>query len=342
MNHSIYKILAGLVLAVAFLEVRSQGLRLMPGTHLVVSGAPQLVLQDAALINDGEITADSSRYLFFGNTSFIGGSHPTFFYDLVIGGDVQLNNHASVTGGIFMQGGNLQLNRYLLDLGHSGSIIGERNESCITGGLIKVSAFLDRPVEVNPGNIGVAFTSGANLGWTTIIRGHEQQTDASIWRYFTIDPERNGGTPMTMRVFYFEGELSGKNKAGLGVFARGEMPGGWVVWGKDQADAGSGWVIKKNVGGARFVTLGISADRFQIVRIAPNPTTGVFRILCVCDKEEDKVFRLYDALGHLLASRRVHCIAGSNSIEWDGTGLAQGTYRLITEGMDPVTVEIMR
>jgi hypothetical protein len=336
-----YKI-GGILLILASLRVQSQGLRIMSGARLVVSGAPQLVLQDAALINDGEMRPDSSRCLVFGNASFIGGSRPTSFYDLVIGGDVQLENHASVAGGIYMQGGNLQLNRYTLDLGRSGSIIGERNESRITGGLIKVSAFLDAPVEVNPGNIGVAFTSGANLGWTTIVRGHEQQTDAGIGRYFTIDPESNSGAPVSLRLFYFDGELSGKNKERLGVFARGMKPGGWVVWGKDQADVSAGWVVKKNIGGARFVTLGIPASRGQAVQIAPNPTSGEFRVMLLCEKEEDKVLYLYDVLGHLLVSRRVHCIAGSNSIEWNGAGLAQGSYRLSVGGMEPVTVEIMR
>ncbi|MBN9384482.1 MAG: hypothetical protein J0H74_27255 [Chitinophagaceae bacterium] len=342
MSHSIYKIWSSLVLAVVCMQVESQGLRLTPGAHLVISGAPQLVLQDAGLVNDGEVRADSSRWLFTGNTSFIGGSHSISFYDLVIGGDVQLNNHVSVADSIVMQGGNLRLNRYTLDLGRSGSIMGERNESRITGGLIKVSALLDAPVEVNPGNIGLSLTSSANLGWTTIVRGHEQQTDAGIGRYFIIDPERNAPAPVSLRMFYFEGELSGKNKEMLGVLARGAMSGGWIGWGKDQADANAGWVAKKNIGGGQFVTLGISANRLRAVQIAPNPTSGQFRVTLVCEKEEDKVICLYDALGHLLLSRRVHCIGGSNSIEWNGTGLEQGVYRLGVEGMDPVMVEIMR
>jgi len=338
MRHII--IIGGLMFAVV-MRVESQGLHITRDAHLVVTGAPQLVLQDAGLVNDGVIHADSSRCLFWGN-SFIGGSRTSALYDLVISGDVQTDNHLSVAGGVFMEGGSLYLHGHTLDLGRTGRIVGERNTSFITDGSIKVSAFLDAPYEVNPGNIGIAFTSSANLGWTTIIRGHERQPDAVISRSFNIVAEKNIQMPVSYRLFYLDRELQGYGREGLSMLASSSSSGGWTSWGRDQMDPQAGWVVKRNIGGANFITLGLPAGRIHPIQVAPNPTAGAFTMVFENSKEEDRMIFLYDGSGHLAASRRVHLLAGHNSIDWSGAGLAAGVYRLQIEGMGVTTMEIMR
>lgn len=326
------------VLVLVSLRVQSQGLRITPGARIVISGAPQLVLNDAGFVNDGELIADSSSFYFSGNALAIGGVQPTSFYNLVIGGDVQLYNHAAVAGGVFMQGGNLRLNRYTLDLGTTGRIVDERSGAAISGGLIKARAYLDAPHEVNPGNMGLALSSGGAMGWTTIVRGNDQQTETGIQRYFNIEPERNTDVPVNYRVFYLEGELAGKSRNRLAMLTRSIS--GWRSLGKDQADAGAGWVAKQYTGGSQLITLANVLGDW--LRVSPNPTNGPFKVTLTCGQEEDKAFSLYDMMGHLLKSRRVHCMAGVNTIEWDGAGCAAGTYRLVVEGEEPVTVVIMR
>src|SRR6202000_3430068 len=167
--------------------IRAQAFRLEPGVQLVARGTPQLVLNNISMIINGAFAADSSTVLFTGglySSALIDGDHPLSFYNLNIGmssGDVKLNNNIAVAGHITMTSGSLQLNRYNLDLGRTGSIIGERASSCITGadgGTITVTASLIAPQAVNPGNIGVEFTSFESLGSTVITRGHESQASA--------------------------------------------------------------------------------------------------------------------------------------------------------------------
>jgi hypothetical protein len=334
MKHTFY----WAVLILVSFKGQAQGLHLMPGVRVVVSGAPQIVMADAGLVNDGELVADSSTFLFTGSSLTIGGRQNTSFYNLIIGGDVNVFNSAAVTGNVFMQGGNLRLHRYTLDLGTSGRIIDERSASAISGGLIKARAYLDAPHEVNPGNMGLALSSEGAMGWTTIIRGNEQQTDAGILRYFSIDPEKSISVPVNYRLYYLEGELDGKSRNKLSLLTR-DM-GSWVARGKDQTDLTAGWVAKKYTGSTQVVTLGVSSG--DGLRISPNPTSGPFKITCTSIQEGDRLISLYDMTGHLLKSRWVHCMAGVNTVEWDGAGYAAGAYRLVVGGEEPVTVVIMR
>ncbi len=79
------------------------------------------------------------------------------------------------------------MNNYMLDLGSSGNIANESNNSCITGttgGAIRITTVLNAPQGVNPGNIGVELTSDADLGSTVITRGHVQQTSSNGNRAF--------------------------------------------------------------------------------------------------------------------------------------------------------------
>ncbi len=110
---------------------QAQGLQLMPGIHWVENGPSQLILHNASLINNGSFLTDSGTVVFSSDAgsagAFIGGVNPVFFHHLTIGnsaGDLRMNNDAFVSGRVFLDSGNLQLNGYLLDLGSSGSIVG--------------------------------------------------------------------------------------------------------------------------------------------------------------------------------------------------------------------------
>ena len=46
----------------------AQGLHTGPGTQVVISGAPTIVLSDAAIINDGTLAAGNSLFVLTGNT----------------------------------------------------------------------------------------------------------------------------------------------------------------------------------------------------------------------------------------------------------------------------------
>ncbi|MCB0850837.1 MAG: hypothetical protein KDD63_01235, partial [Bacteroidetes bacterium] len=73
-----------------------------------------------------------------------------------------------------MQAGTINLNGQTLDLGDTGEIVGESNTNRIFGTSGKIQAIrdLNAPAGANIAGMGVAITSGANLGMTTIERSH--------------------------------------------------------------------------------------------------------------------------------------------------------------------------
>jgi hypothetical protein len=327
----------------------AQGIQITPGLHLVVSGAPSLVFNNASLVNNGDFLADSSTVLFTGDGttagSFIGGNRPISFFNLSVnnpGNDIELRNNIAVYGRIAMSGGNLQLNNNILDLGNSGSISGETSNSCITGsngGIIKITAMLNAPQAVNPGNIGVEITSDANLGLTVITRGHELGASfngiSGIQRYFDFVPETNMDLHATLRFFYLDGELAGNNKNKLAVFSSTGGTGNWAFQGRDNTDQVANWVMKSSIDQLDRFTLAIPGEDKVIkqgttatLQIYPNPSHNAFTVSLFSDKETKDVINLYDRSGRWLERREVYYQAGLNNIQWDLGKYAAGAYFL--------------
>jgi hypothetical protein len=249
---------------------RAQGVYIALGANLVFTGNASITIQDGGLVNNGTLTAGNGTVLFTGTaastSSTIGGSSTTTFNHLTIdktSNDVVLNGNIAVNGNLTMQAGNLQLNNYTLDLGSgAGTIVGESNSTRITGltgGSVNKTAVLDAPAAVNPGNIGVEITSAANMGSTLISRGHKQQTSAggglSIDRYFDITPATNSGLNATLKFYYFDNELAGRNKAELNQWTSADGGTTWTLLGSDQADVSADWVLKNNLGQFARTTL---------------------------------------------------------------------------------------
>lgn len=327
--------------------LHAQGLRINPGACMVASGTPNLVLNNAGLVNNGNLDADSSTVIFTGEAgaqgSFIGGENQVSFYNLMLSktfNDVELNNSIMIRGRIIMNGGNLRLNNYTLDLGSSGVIQGESNKSFITGmegGVIKVNALLDAPHAVDPGNIGVEISSDNNLGWTVISRGHvvSNSSDAqnSIQRWFDFAPAANAGLHATLRLFYLDGELAGNDKDQLNVFSSSGESGRWQISGKDKGDPSANWVMKDNIDQLHRFTLGIqknetltSLEATAFPQVYPNPSHEALTLVLFSEKISKVKVSLYDASGHLLEQKEVYCQAGLNNIRWDMGRYAAGIY----------------
>lgn len=169
--------------------------------------------------------------------------------------EVKLGSNISISGNLTMQSGNLELNLFNIDLGNgSGTILNETNNSRITGingGNIIKTVNLNAPSAVNPGNIGIAISSSANLGNTVIKRGHVQQTSTnggfSIYRYFDITPTNNSSLNATLKMYYFDGELAGINKSELQFYSSEDNGATWALIGEDNNDQTNDWVLKNNI-----------------------------------------------------------------------------------------------
>lgn len=197
------------------------------GCYVILNGPVHLVLHNAGLNNNGSLYSASGKVWFTGDQpSVIGGTSPTGFREVVISkstGAVTLQKDIQVPGSITMNSGKLLLNNHTLDLGSSGSIIGESNQSYITGftggRVLTTKKLVSAAIGLNPGNIGVALTSSVPLGNVTIERKHIQEPLfgglLSINRSFVITSNVTGGLDVTLRFFILMMNWQALMKQGL-------------------------------------------------------------------------------------------------------------------------------
>lgn len=227
--------------------------------HLKMSGSTSLVLKDARLVNNSSFTAATGTVHLTGSAvdshSAIAGDSATTFYNLKINkssNGAQLEKEAQVNNELQMASGNLNLNGHDLTLGNtSGTITGESATSRVVGpngGELLKTSDLNSPNNVNPGNIGVSITSSANLGSTTVRRGHQVKTvygTGGTERYFTITPTTNDNLGATARFHYFDAELNGITETDLEPVR--EVNPSWHYYAVNTADQTANYVEAANI-----------------------------------------------------------------------------------------------
>lgn len=328
----------------------AQGLQLNNGVYFVAAGSANVVLNNMGIVNNGIFVPGAGTLLFTGDnaalTSYIGGDRKISLYNVIIAmapPGLRLDNDVTLEHTITLDSGNLELNGHLLDLGSTGNIIGERSGACITGitgGVIRVTAELNAPQDMNPGNIGAAVSSPSDLGEVTIIRGHVAQAVAGggsgIRRYFEITPSVNGGLQATLRFYYLDAELGGNNKNGLMLYSAAKDGGGWQALGSAGDSKDSSWVLQTHLDELQRFTLAdgvaISTDRVT-AEAYPNPSQDAFQLKLTSSREKDAVIGLYDGAGRLLEVKRVHCLAGTTLAGWGMARYAPGVYYLRFQGL---------
>jgi hypothetical protein len=339
-----------------YLPATAQQLHISPGLHVVAQGAPQLIFQDLGLINNGYFTAASSTVIFTDSFSrqpvFIGGSSVTGFHELYINKryeDVRLNNNIQVTGSIHLNSGNLQLNRYGLDLGSTGTIIGERNNARITGSegsQVKRKMVLDAPQGVDPGNIGVSITSNARMGETTIIRGQVSPLytpGASVAdRYFDITPANNTGLDASLQFHYLDAEVKG-NENELALFSRHNYGNTWKANGGDNSNTQYNRVVTSHLSQLHRYTLATRKDvAVKKLQVYPNPIRDRFWVTLPACLQKEITITLFNESGQLLEKRKIARQAGGATIEWNMNRYVAGTYHLAFEGASTNTIKLIK
>ena len=230
--------IAGCILA-ASLPSAAQ-LYIGPGAQIQITGNATLALNDMNFVNNGTFSAGNSTVSFLGagNVS-LSGSQPLQFYTIQInkdqGSSVMLQRPVSLSNEVQFLKGFIDLNKQNLDLGSTGWLIGESENSRIigaAGGEVIITNKLNAPSKVNPGNLGAQISSPRDLGSVTIKRGHQVQNLASgnILRYYNISPDNNSDLGATLRFYYFDAELNGLSEKDL------------VQW---SSSDGSKWVDQK-------------------------------------------------------------------------------------------------
>jgi len=278
--------------------LQAQGLRIGRGASVVVQGNAGIVLNDASFINDGNFHADNSTIVFTGESqAYVGGISRTAFNNLVLQNQLQLESDISINGQLTMNSGNLELNNRRLDLGSTGIIMGENINSRITGehgGVVTVTAVLNAPRSVNPGNIGVELNSSENLGRVVITRGHVQQSN-SIQRYYDVGA---ASKHLAVKINYLDPELAGNRKSDL------------VLW-------------KLN----DLFTMGPGRAALSAY---PNPARDKFTVSFYGETDKRATITLQDSKGHILETKQVNLKAGANALQWNIAGYSAGTYYLVS------------
>lgn len=233
-----------------------QGLQLKAGVNLVCNGSPIIVLNNTSFYNNGDFIADESNVIITGNTatanSAIGGSTVTKFYDLTTNktaNDMIMQQNCIIDNYLIFDGGLVELNNFIIDLGSTGLLKSESETSRITGitgGEVIANATLNAPSSVNPGNLGAEISSAQNLGYTEIRRGHVQQTDPSgnysIYRYYDIIPENNSSLDATLIQYYFDAESGGLNESNFDQYLSKDVGVTWYNLGQEGRDVVNNYV----------------------------------------------------------------------------------------------------
>ena len=252
-----------ITLSVWSLGFSQQTLKIDAG-HLVVNGSTNIVLANTQWVNNGNFDAGTGTVHIVGDNGSaqrdIGGSSITTFYNLKFlypGNNSQLQQMIQIDNELQMTTGDLDLNNNNILL--NGSIIGESASSYVhgpAGGEIIKTVDLDAPTDENPGNIGVAITSSANLITTTIYRGHVAQDvngEQSIERYYDIVVENNSGLDATLQLYYFDHELNGIAEDDLAPFEHNGIA--WTEYPANDANQTTNYVEAIDIDELYFWTL---------------------------------------------------------------------------------------
>jgi hypothetical protein len=244
----------------------AQGLINTNGSSLVSNDAVTIVIQDGGLTNNGTFIKSTGTIAFTGNSStsssFVGGTAATDFYNLTLNktaNGLQLNRNIGVSNLVtFTSGDSIFLNNYTVDLGSTGSISGENNNSRFTGqtgGYIMITQSLNAPAAVNPGNLGIDITSAADLGSTVIKRSQTVFRNKSITRNFEILPANNAALNATLVFHYFPSELRSIVESTLATYSSSNGGVNWSFVGNTTLSTPFDYITSTNINSFDLFTL---------------------------------------------------------------------------------------
>ena len=154
----------------------------------------------------------SSNHIFISSTS-----SPTLSSNFTTNGELILNR-------------NLDLNGYTITLGSSGYLNEGNYRLYGTSGTITTTRTLSNITAQNVAGLGATITTSANMGSTTVTRGHTTQgNNSSISRYYDITPTTNTGLNATLVFRYNDNELNWNKESDIKLFKSTNGGTNWTV-----------------------------------------------------------------------------------------------------------------
>lgn len=183
-----------------------------PGISFFVDGnsnflADSILKNNGEFVSTGNISTNNFKALSgIGSIRFVGKRDQIISGDSILNfssleiakdsGNLYLSTDIRIKKDIILSGGNIDIGNSNILLDSLALILNEDEAHYITGGdgTILINKILNAPNNVNPGNIGVSFSTSDSLGLTTIVRKHSPQTI--------------GGNPGIKRVYELSSELA--------------------------------------------------------------------------------------------------------------------------------------
>ena len=247
------------------------------GTSFRATGG-NVVLNNTSITNNGVFNANAAVVNLSGNAaSTISGSNAFSMQVLQInktgGTNVIATVGFSVSSSINMQTGILQMNNANITLPAGATIVNETETSRIitenAGAVVSQPGVLNAPAQVNAGNLGAVITSNQNMGTTFINRRSRvavnptNNTLTGIQRTYLIQPANNTALNATLRFYYLDAELNGKDESTLELWKSNDGVN-WIYIGYDTRNAALNYVEKIGLADFSFWTLSDAANALPV------------------------------------------------------------------------------
>ena len=265
-----------LLISLFVTSILSAQLTITAGAQFHVTGSGLLTLQNTSLVNNGTFNAGNATVIFSGGAnSNINGTQAIQLYELQINkdaaGSLSLLRSINVSHRVIFVSGLIHLNNSNIDLGSSGLLDNENENSRITSsgtGQVISTVLLNAPNANDPGNLGAVITSTQNMGSVIIRRGHLSQENASgvgssIRRFYDIIPANNTSLNATLRIRYFDNELNGLDENLLTMY-KSENNSTWIPQGFNTRSKFENWVEKTGVNSFSRWTLSSTGNALPI------------------------------------------------------------------------------
>ncbi len=237
------------------------------------------------LVNNGVFTSDNEGTVKFtgagiSEIEMSGTTNNLSKIEVNKGDELQLLSDITVTNEVKFVTGNLRLNSLVLDLSNTGNLVGEGTNHRVYCecdlGYVKRTATIGASTTINPGNIGMTFTTaeGKPMGETVIRRRHKRATALSsigsvnnpgVWRIFDVSPEFNGSSyggnlGVNISFKYFDSEI-GQEITDFQedlILYRSTDQG--VSWARIDGTIQDGVITRNNLEGFSWITAGPSGN----------------------------------------------------------------------------------
>ncbi len=218
------------------------------------------------------LLSTNGTIVFNGSTlQSINGASSTYFKNISIDNSsgIFLNSNISVSNNLKMLKGNFDLRNYVINLGTTGNILNEYENSRIkasdgkyegagTGSVIIIKN-ITSGAYTNFAGLGIDIISNFDLGNVTIERKHtvtNYKGVQSISRSFNFITNNDNSINATIRMYYFDNEINGQNEKEF-VFWNSQDGGeNWVVENPTTIDIKNNYIEKTGITSLTRFTIG--------------------------------------------------------------------------------------